>query len=213
MLMNAGDREEEIFTTAQAARYLHVHAVTVKRWIAKGALEAYREPGGRWRIPLKSLIQFVEQRGMQVVLPARESITEKTIRVLIADDEDKVRSELRRVLEENISRVEIQEAEDGLSTCIELGRGKPDLLILDIRMPHMDGLRVAQLIAESTDLQSTQVIVLSGFIDEKTMRDFHAMGVEAFLDKPVQEKDLLNTIEYLLDLDKDRMPRVIQEKK
>jgi len=103
---------------------------------------------------------------------------------IVADDDQTLRSLLRDVLEGGDYMV--VEVEDGLNACLQLGLLRPELLILDILMPEMDGLQVLQTIIKQPDLQSTKIIVVSGVIDDALRKQLQDLGVEHIMQKPVR---------------------------
>ncbi|MDQ7819276.1 MAG: response regulator [Armatimonadota bacterium] len=114
------------------------------------------------------------------------------LRVLIADDEAVIRLGLRTMLEEQGYRV-VGEAGDG-ARALDLARKlRPDLILLDIKMPGVDGLQAArELCAERP------VIILTAYADREFVERAAAAGVLAYLVKPVREGDLRPAIETAL---------------
>jgi AmiR/NasT family two-component response regulator len=115
-------------------------------------------------------------------------------RVLIAEDEALIRLDLREMLEEEGYDV-CAEAGDGQSAvdlAIEL---KPDLVILDVKMPVLDGIAAATRIAER---RIAPVVILTAFSQRDLVEQARAAGAMAYLVKPFQKKDLLPTIEMAL---------------
>ena len=117
-----------------------------------------------------------------------------TIRVVIAEDEAIIRLDLRETLEE-----------EGYEVVGETGRGdqavelvrelKPDLAILDIKMPHMDGLEAARLI---TTERICGVLMLTAFSQREVVEDARDAGALAYLVKPFQKSDLIPAIEVAI---------------
>ena len=117
-----------------------------------------------------------------------------TIRVVIAEDEAIIRLDLRETLEE-----------EGYEVAGETGRGdravdlireqRPDLAILDIKMPGMDGLEVARVI---TDERICGVLILTAFSQREIVEQARDAGALAFLVKPFQKSDLIPAIEVAL---------------
>jgi response regulator NasT len=112
-------------------------------------------------------------------------------RLFIAEDDAIVRRELRETLEQMGYRV-IGEAGDGIQALRQVRRLEPDLVLLDFRMPGLDGLQVAEAIARA-DL--APVILLTGYADETVIRRSQDAQVYAFLTKPFRETDLQAAIE------------------
>lgn len=113
------------------------------------------------------------------------------LRVLVADDEPLIRLGLRAMLEEQGYEV-VGEADNGRGA-VELARATtPDLIILDIRMPHMDGLEAARAIMAE---RPTAILLLTAYADRELVEEAKACGVLAYLVKPFREADLVPAME------------------
>ncbi len=113
------------------------------------------------------------------------------MRVLIADNESILRFDLREMLSEAGHDV-VVEASDGIMAIEEAQRVKPDLIIMDICMPRLDGLSAAAKIAE---LEIAPVILLTAYSDAKMIKDAANCGVMGYLVKPLAEKSLFPAME------------------
>jgi AmiR/NasT family two-component response regulator len=112
-------------------------------------------------------------------------------RVLIAEDEALIRLDLKEMLEEEGYDV-VGEAGDG-ETAVSLAEQlRPDLVILDVKMPVMDGIAAAERIAGA---RVAPVVILTAFSQRDLVERARAAGAMAYLVKPFQKKDLLPTIE------------------
>jgi two-component system, response regulator PdtaR len=113
------------------------------------------------------------------------------VKVIIADDESIIRLDLKTLLEE-MGHMVIGEAADG-ARALELARSlKPDVVIMDIKMPVMDGLDAAKVIAEE---KIAPVVLLTAYSQKDLIERAKEAGVFAYLVKPFQESDLLPAIE------------------
>jgi response regulator NasT len=118
----------------------------------------------------------------------------KSLRVLIADDEAIIRLGLRTILEEMGHRV-VGMAADGPSAVGLAAKEKPDLAILDIKMPDMDGLEVAEAI---TAKRRIPILMLTAYSDRELVERATKLAVLAYLVKPVKEADLGLAIELAM---------------
>jgi len=117
-----------------------------------------------------------------------------TIRVVIAEDEAIIRLDLRETLEEEDYEV-VGETGRG-DHAVDLVRSlQPDLAILDIKMPHMDGLEAARIISEE---RICGVLMLTAFSQREVVEDARDAGALAYLVKPYQKSDLIPAIEVAI---------------
>jgi response regulator NasT len=115
-------------------------------------------------------------------------------RIIIADDESLIRMDLREMLT-NLGYLVVGEAGDG-NTALSLARElKPDVVIMDIKMPSMDGIQAAQIL---TAERVAPVILLTAFSQKELITRAREAGVVAYLVKPFKESDLSPAIEVAL---------------
>jgi response regulator NasT len=114
----------------------------------------------------------------------------KTLKVLIADDESIIRLGLTRILEE--AGHTVCAAENGIAA-LKMAEGfKPDLVILDIKMPEMDGLEAARLLL---DRMQVPIIFLTAYGEQELVERAARLSVMGYLVKPIKEAELLAMIE------------------
>jgi two-component system, response regulator PdtaR len=112
-------------------------------------------------------------------------------RVLIAEDEALIRLDLKEMLEEEGYAV-VGEAADGEEAIALAEQLRPDLVILDVKMPKVDGIAAAESIASG---RVAPVVILTAFSQKDLVERARNAGAMAYLVKPFQKKDLLPTIE------------------
>lgn len=116
------------------------------------------------------------------------------IRVLLADDQSVVRVGLRGVLENSSDITVIAEATNGAEAVSAARMGKPDVALIDVRMPIMDGLEATRQILADDSLPDTRVVVLTTFeLDEYVFEALRA-GASGFLSKDIEPLDLRKAI-------------------
>lgn len=126
---------------------------------------------------------------------------EKTvIRVVIADDEPITRMDLRELLMEEGYEV-VAEAPDGFDAVESCKQFHPDLVLLDIKMPFLDGLSAAKIIYEE-DLADT-IIMLTAYSEREFIDQAKNVGVGGYLVKPIDEKSLVPNIELAVARSKE----------
>jgi excisionase family DNA binding protein len=172
-----GLKTKSIFTTHEVSHLLHVNPRSVINWIEQNLLASYRTPGGHRRIRRDDLLAFL--RKHQIPTPA--PLVEEKFNVLIVEDEEDIINIIKTYFERR-GEYEVQSATDGISALIEVGRTKPDLLILDILIPGVDGIEVCRTIKNSPT-NKTAIIAISGQAEwEKKILQ---AGADAFMAKPL----------------------------
>jgi len=121
------------------------------------------------------------------------------IRILIAEDEAIIRMDLREMLEEEGFDV-VAEASDGREAVDLTREHKPDLAILDIKMPGMSGIRASEVITRE---RLAAVLILTAFSQRDLAADAAQAGAMAYLVKPFQKSDLVPAIEIALERYRD----------
>ena len=117
--------------------------------------------------------------------------------VMIVDDSVTVRKVTSRLLERN--GYDVITAKDGVDAIEQLENVKPDLMLLDIEMPRMDGFEVTNLVRHHELHRDLPIIMITSRTGEKHRERAFSLGVTDYMGKPFQESDLLVNIEALLE--------------
>ncbi|MDY7041191.1 MAG: response regulator [Chloroflexota bacterium] len=118
----------------------------------------------------------------------------KPLHILIADDEAIIRLGLRTVLQEMGHRV-VGAATDGVAAVKLARQSRPDLIILDIKMPGMDGLAAAEAIVAE---RPVPILILTAYSDRELVEQAATLAVQGYLVKPIREAELAPAIEIAL---------------
>jgi excisionase family DNA binding protein len=181
--------EIEWLTLGHAAKYLGVAQSTIRKWSDLGRLPAFYTPGGHRRYRRSDLDAFLERSGPGG--KAKEGPV-----VLIVDDDPGVRSFVRASLElEGYVVREAASAEEGLAV---LEEQPPDLILLDVMMPHVDGWEMLRRVQERHGVGAIPVLMFSGKVDEAAVPDARARGAQGFVGKPFDPSQLIESAKQLL---------------
>jgi excisionase family DNA binding protein len=181
-----------IYTTHDVSRLLHVNPRSVINWIEQELLHSYRTPGGHRRIRHDDLLAFL--RKHQIPTPA--ALLGESFNILLVEDEEDV----TRVISTYFERVggfKVTTVSDGISALIEMGRIRPDVMILDIKIPGVDGVEVCRRIKADRS-NKTAIIAISGQAENES-RILQA-GADAFLAKPLNLDQLNGEVKKLLQV-------------
>jgi signal transduction histidine kinase/ActR/RegA family two-component response regulator len=149
-------------------------------------------------------IEFDTQQGkgttFTIALPT--VIKGKSAKILIVDDDQTIRAMLTEALSLNRSRsFLIEEASNGIEASIKLGTYRPDLLILDIFMPEMDGLEVCRIIRNEPELSKMKVLISTGYTDHTKLDIIAKLGFDNVIYKPFDLTEFVKRIETILAAD------------
>ncbi|MCC1495915.1 Hpt domain-containing protein [Alcanivorax sp. 1008] len=131
------------------------------------------------------------------IIPEAPVVEEKRVPlVMVTDDSVTVRKVTTRLLERN--GFEVMTAKDGVDAIAKLEERRPDLMLLDIEMPRMDGFEVASHVRHDSRLKNIPIIMITSRTGEKHRERAFEIGVDRYMGKPFQEGELLETIQELL---------------
>jgi excisionase family DNA binding protein len=183
--------EPDWLTLGQAAKYLGVAQSTIRKWSDRGRVPAFYTPGGHRRFRRGDLDSFLESSGPGGAPPAGPL-------VLIVDDDERLRQYVRVNLElEGYAVREAGSAEEGLQV---LDETSPDLILLDVMMPQIDGWEMLRRVQERHGVGSIPVIMFSGKVDEQSTADATARGAHGFIGKPFNPQQLIDSTRQLLPI-------------
>ena len=174
--------ESEWLTLGQAARFLGVAQSTIRKWSDQGRVPAFYTPGGHRRYRRADLETFLDRSG-----PGGRPKSGPL--VLLVDDDEKVRELVRVNLEfEGYVVREAGSAAEGLEAIEE---AKPDLVLLDVMMPHVDGWEMLRRIQDTYGAGAIPVVMFSGQVDEASQSQATSVGAQAFVGKPFDLQQLI----------------------
>ena len=178
---DGGRGDPEWLTLGQAARFLGVAQSTIRKWSDQGRVPAFYTPGGHRRFRRGDLDAFLSRSG-----PGRQQTGPA---VLLVDDDDRMRELVRIELErEGYDVQEASSADEGLAA---IEARKPELILLDVMMPHVDGWEMLRRIQERYGAGAIPVLMFSGQVDEQARRQAATSGARGFVGKPFDLAELV----------------------
>jgi excisionase family DNA binding protein len=175
-----------VFTTGEAAKICKVSQQTIIRCFDNGSLKGFRVPGSRFRrIPREQLYTFMKENGIPT--EALESGKRKIL--LVDDDEDLV--DLMQDAFAQDGRFDIKTANNGFGAGMLVKEFRPDLVVLDVMLPDINGKEVCQRVRNDPTMKSVKIICISGMVEQSKIADLRAAGADDFMNKPFSVEDLV----------------------
>lgn len=190
-------RDKSVFTTFEAAKLCHVSPLSIINWVNAGRLPAFRTPGGHRRIRREDLVRFMRENGIPLPDQLREG--SGRTRVLVVDDESSIREVLSEHLTTRSNPYEVMTAADGFEAGRLVATFRPDVVLLDLRMPGMDGFQVCRTIKADPDTARTVVIAMTGYYTPETEARILECGAIRCFAKPVEPSTLAAFIDSLFE--------------
>jgi two-component system OmpR family response regulator len=178
-----------------AAKICRVSKKTVLNWIYKDALKAFTTFGGHYRIWPGDLKEFIVKAGLDVPF---QFVDERKTTFLIVDDDPIYSNLLKEALCVRFPSADVVMTDDGYEALLLIGERKPQLLLLDLRMPKVDGFQVLELLRQRTKDRSMKVVILSSYLDEETRTRLREQMVDQAWDKGESLNLMLASFEKLL---------------
>ena len=184
---------EALLTTGDIARHCQVTQRTVHNWIRGGHLPTSRTPGGHQRVRADDFRAFLQHHRLPSYGGGEAAARGTPSRVLVVDDDP----EIRRLITQFLLRLggyDTGTADNGFTAGLEVARFRPDVVIMDVAMPHMDGLEACRRIKSDPQTRATRVLVLSAHSETSYRERATDCGVDGWLRKPVRLKELAERI-------------------
>jgi len=190
-------KSKPVFTTFETAKLCHVSPLSIINWVNAGRLPAFRTPGGHRRIRREDLIRFMRENGIPLPEDLREGSGKS--KVLVVDDEASIRDVLSEHLSTRTKSYEVLSAADGFEAGRLVATFRPDVVLLDLRMPGLDGFQICRTIKADPETSSTIVIAMTGFYSPETEARILECGAIRCFAKPVEPSTLSSFIDSVFE--------------
>jgi excisionase family DNA binding protein len=184
--------DKAVFTTGEAARICNISQQTIIRNFDTGRLRGFRVPGSKFRrIPRSCLVEFMREHRIPL-----GDLEHATRRVLVIDDEPDVVEMLRDLLTQN-GRFEVKTGSNGFEAGMLARQFQPDVILLDFKLPDINGTAVCRTVRAEPELAHTKIIIISGVATREEVDELMNAGADAFVKKPFTIKQVLEKISEL----------------
>jgi len=178
-----------VFTTGEVAHICKVSQQTVIRCFDSGRLKGFRVPGSRFRrIPREALISFMKSNQIPL-----DSLDTGKKRVLVVDDDEAIVEMFTELLGRD-GRFDIRTASTGYEAGILTEQFRPDVILLDYKLPDINGNAVCRTIRSNPNFEHISIIVISGVADPDEVEELRAAGADEFIRKPFDINEVISRI-------------------
>ncbi len=188
-----------VFTTGEAAKICNVSQQTIIRCFDSGQLKGFRVPGSRFRrIPRDVLYKFMKDNGIPT--DALESGKRKAL--IVDDDLDLVDLITDGMLADG--RFDVRTANNGFDAGMLVREYRPDVIVLDVMLPDINGKEVCQRVRGDGTLDAVKIICISGMVESDKIEELYAAGADDFVQKPFEIDALVARVCQHLELEASR---------
>lgn len=199
--MDSMSTTKTVFTTGEAAKICKVSQQTIIRCFDNGTLKGFRVPGSRFRrIPRDQLFSFMKDNGIPT-----DALENGKKKLLIVDDEQDLVDLMADAFGRD-GRFEIRTANNGFDAGMQVKEFRPDIVVLDVMLPDINGREVCQRVRSDNTLDSVKIICISGMIEQDKVGDLRDAGADDFVQKPFTVDRLIERVCDLLEIDKPVAP-------
>jgi len=184
---------KNVYTTGEVAQICKVSQQTVIRCFDSGRLRGFRVPGSRFRrIPRENLIQFMKENNIPL-----DQLDSGKKRILVVDDDEAIVEMFVELLQRD-GRFEVKTARSGYDAGVATHEFRPDLMILDYKLPDVNGNVVCRTVRSNPQFGHMRILLISGVADPDEVKELLTAGADEFIKKPFQIDQVINRIAELI---------------
>lgn len=187
-------RESTFITTGEAARILNCSRVTVFNWISSGKIQAIKTPGGHYRISKNIIQKFLKPSELS-------GKTKKTIKILVVDDDSHIVKTLVLFLKKTNPNFDVYGTINSFDAGKLIITFKPDIAIIDIVMPGMNGFEVVEKIKSDPLTKDVKVIAITGYGTKENVEKIKKKGAILCILKPFDYYEIAKEIKRISEIE------------
>lgn len=185
---------ERTFTTHDIAKICDVYPSSVVNWISAGRLKSYSTPGGHHRVTREDLLSFLEE----FEIPVPREVRFQPARALIVDDDPEFSRVAAKAFAKYGAEFIVETSSNGIDALIRIGQDPPDVVVLDIVLPGMDGLQVCKILKSKPETRAVKIVAVTGKKSPFGDRNPAGLGIDAFYKKPLDFPEMIGRCAELL---------------
>lgn len=173
-----------LLTTVDAARVLGLAVRSVQLMVDRGELDAWKTPGGHRRISLASVQRWQAQRGAAPAVPAAPATAPRKPVVLLIEDSLHFQNLVRLLVAQHQPQAQLHVVGDGVAGLVLCGQLQPDMLLIDIVLPGIDGATLITSLRTQAGFDPHRLIVITSLDDAQRQPYAAALSGLAVIHKP-----------------------------
>ncbi|HOK80686.1 MAG TPA: response regulator [bacterium] len=182
---------DKFYTTGQIARILNCSRVTVFHWIHSGKISAIKTVGGHYRIPKDKIEKILKSASTAIKGKKRKT------KILVVDDDHHIVKTLVLFLQKISPLYDVYGTTDSFDAGRLMVTFKPDIAIIDIVMPGMDGFEIVEKIKSDPLTKHTKIIAITGYGTKENIEKIKQKGASICVMKPFDYYEIANIIKKL----------------
>ena len=185
---------KRLYTTHEVARMLGVTPSTVIRWIEGGKFSCYTTVGGHRRIAHDELVSFAQAYNLP--WQGEDELKKRKDYVVLAVDDEPDVLELLQDMFQGIDGIKLITVNNGFTAGAKLVEERPDMVLLDFKMPELDGFEFCRFVREDPRFRDIVIVAVTGLKGEGDTAKMKESGVDDVIHKPFTFESLLDKIEH-----------------
>lgn len=191
--------EKKYYMTGEIAKITGISQKTIKNYCTQGKIKSEKTPITNYRrISRQNLVRFLEENSIPLDILDGKSGK----KVLVTDDDKKIVKLVTEYLKNIDESFIIDTASNGYEACIKAGVLIPDIMILDLNMPKVDGFEVVRNIRTIEETKHARIIICTGYASEENRKTLEEFGVSLIIEKPVKFEEFKKAVSMLTGVEK-----------
>ncbi len=174
---------KKVLTTGKAAGYLGVSSVTVYNWIRAGKLEAYKTPGGQYRIQPEVLVDFMEKHNMPIPKAMSHFMPK---RILVVADDLMIETIVHQALQQSGLKYQLKVSKNGYETATQMLKFHPDLVIISLLTERLDGIEIIKQIKREPETRESKILIIKNGDMDASVETTLKLEINGSLNMPLQ---------------------------
>jgi len=178
------------------AKICRVSKKTVLNWIYRDAMKAFTTFGGHYRVWPGDLKKFMVKAGLDVPF---QFVDDRQTTFLIVDDDPAYTKLLKEAIISHFPSSDVITTDDGYEALLLMGERKPHVVMLDLKMPKVDGFQVLELLRARRKDNTMKVVVLSAYIDSEMRLRLKSTVADGIWEKEMSVADILRSLDEIIN--------------